>query len=321
MVNKIKKVLVVGGAGYVGGGVTDILLKRKIPFTVYDALLYEHQYLKPVDFIFGDVRNHRKLAKILSHYSHVIWLAAIVGDKACRAKRSLTESVNQHSVEWLSKNFNGRIIYPSTCSVYGINVEMVNEDAPLNPLSYYAQTKLKAEKYLKGKNHLIFRLGTAYGISDMYSRIRLDLVLNYMTAKAIVEGQLNIFGGTQWRPMIYVNDIAEVIVNNLESSAHGIYNLATINLQIKDLAKIIQNLTNCKMKYTKQKFEDHSDYHISMEKITKDGFLKLEKIHDIEYGIKEIINLIKLGRLKCIENDIHYNEKHIPNLLKNGELI
>lgn len=321
MVNKLKRVLVVGGAGYVGGGVTDILLKRNIPFTVYDALLYEHQYLKPVDFIFGDVRNYRKLAKILSHYSHVIWLAAIVGDKACRAKRSLTESVNQHSVEWLSKNFNGRIIYPSTCSVYGINVEMVNEDAPLNPLSYYAQTKLKAEKYLKGDNHLVFRLGTAYGISDSYSRVRLDLVVNYMTTKAIVDGQLNVFGGTQWRPLIHVNDIAEVIVNNLESSAHGIYNLATCNLQIKDLAKVIKNLTNCKIKYTEQKFEDHRDYHISTEKIKRDGVLKLKKIRDIEYGVKEFINLIKSGRIKDTESDIYYNERHIPNILKNGKII
>ena len=86
MSNKIKKVLVVGGAGYIGGGVTDILLKRGIPFTVYDNLLYEYQYLKPVEFIYGDIRDTKKLAKILPEFSHIIWLAAIVGDAACQMK-------------------------------------------------------------------------------------------------------------------------------------------------------------------------------------------------------------------------------------------
>lgn len=320
MSNKIKKVLVTGGAGYIGGGITDILLERKIPFTVYDNLFYEHQYLKPVDFIYGDIRDTKKLKKILPKYSHVIWLAAIVGDGACRTDRFLTNSVNFKSVKWLSRNFKGRIIYPSTCSVYGVNVDLVNEKSFLNPLSLYAKTKFEAEKYLKGDNRLIFRLGTAYGISDYYSRVRFDLVLNYMTAKAVVDGELNVFGGTQWRPLIHVNDIAEVMVNNLESPAYGIYNLATCNIQIKDLAKIIKEITNCRIKYTEQKFEDHRDYHVSMEKIIKDGFLKLKNIRDIKYAVKEVTILIKAGRIKSPENDIHHNERYIHNILQNAKL-
>lgn len=321
MSNQIKKVLVVGGAGYIGGGVTELLLLRKIPFAVYDNLLYEYQYLKPVEFIYGDVRDTKKLTKILPDFSHVIWLAAIVGDAACQIKPELTIAVNQESVKWLAENYEGRIIFSSTCSVYGQSDQIVNENSPVNPLSLYAKTKLQAERYLQGGNHLIFRLGTAFGVSDNYSRLRMDLVVNYITVNALTKGKLQIFGGTQWRPLMHVNDIAQVICDNLESSARGVYNLATINLQIKDLGKIVSNLTGCKIEYTEQKFEDQRNYHASTEKAIKDGVLKLKKIRNIEYGVKEIASLIKSGRVKYTENDIYFNERHIVNLLKNGELI
>ena len=320
MTNKITKILVVGGAGYIGGGITDILLERKIPFTVYDNLLYEHQYLKPVEFIYGDIRDTKKLAKILPNFSHVIWLAAIVGDAACQFKPALTVAVNQESIKWLTGNYEGRIIFTSTCSIYGQHDKEVNENSPVNPLSLYAKTKLQAEKYLEGENHLIFRLGTAFGISDTYSRLRMDLVVNYMTANALTKGKLTVFGGTQWRPLIHVNDIAQVIVDNLEGQAQGIYNLANVNLQIKDLAKIVSDLTGCKIEYTEQKFEDQRNYYVSTEKAIKDNVFRLEKIRDVSRGVKEISNLIKSSRIKYTENDIYFNERHIANLLKNGEL-
>ncbi|HYK08931.1 MAG TPA: SDR family oxidoreductase, partial [Candidatus Eisenbacteria bacterium] len=177
----LKRVLVVGGAGYIGGAVTNTLLDRKIPFSVYDNLTYEQQYLKPVEFIFGDIRNTEKLKKILKKYSHVIWLAALVGDGACAIKPELTKTINQDSLEWLSKNYEGRIIFTSTCSVYGANPDPVTEESPTKPLSVYAKTKLGAEGFLKEKNALIFRLGTAFGIADTYSRTRMDLAINYMT--------------------------------------------------------------------------------------------------------------------------------------------
>lgn len=319
--NKVKKVLVVGGAGYIGGGVTDILKNRDIPFAVYDNLLYEYQYLKPVEFIYGDVRDTKKLAKILPKYSHVIWLAAIVGDAACQIKPELTVAVNQESVRWLAENYNGRIIFSSTCSVYGQNDQLVTEDSPTNPLSLYAKTKLQAEEYLQTGNHLILRLGTVYGVSDIFSRLRMDLVVNYMTANALTKGKLTVFGGTQWRPLIHVKDVAEVIADNLEKNTTGIYNLTTVNLQIKDLAKIVSKLTGCKIEYTPQKFEDQRNYRASSEKAKRDGVFTLKKIRDVAYGVREIADLIKSGRIKYTENDIYFNERHIANLYKNGELI
>ncbi len=242
--NKDKiKVLVVGGAGYIGGSVTDELARRGIPFTVYDNLLYEQHYLKPVDFIHGDIRDTEKLKEVLPDYTHVVWLAAIVGDPACKIRPDITKAVNQDAVEWLSKNYDGRIIFMSTCSVYGQNDEEVDEESSLNPLSLYAQTKAKAEGFLKGKNAIIFRLGTVFGVSDSYSRLRMDLAVNYMTARAVTSGKLSVFGGTQWRPFVHVKNIGELIVNNLTTDATGPYNIASFNYQIRNLGDEISRIT------------------------------------------------------------------------------
>ncbi|MBI3638675.1 NAD(P)-dependent oxidoreductase [Candidatus Wolfebacteria bacterium] len=313
-----KKVLVTGGAGYIGDSVVDLLVEKNIPFTVYDSLLYEHHYLKQVDFIYGDIRDTEKLKKILKDYTHVIWLAAIVGDTACQIKPDLTMDVNQKSVDWLAKNYDGKIIFTSTCSVYGKNEGELNEESAVNPLSLYAQTKLGAEKNLAEKNALIFRLGTVFGASS-HCRLRMDLVVNYMTANAVKKGKLTVFGGTQWRPLIHVRNVAEAIVNNLDKPNHGIYNLTTSNYQIKDLAKEVSEITGCKIEYTPSEFEDQRNYHVSAEKARSAGLLNFEKILTVKDGAAQIQELISSGRIKYSESDIYSNEKHIANLHQNGQ--
>lgn len=312
----IKKVLVVGGAGYIGGGVTDELMQKKIPFTVYDNLTYENHYLKPVEFIYGDIRDHKKLKNILNDYSHIIWLAALVGDPACAINPELTKEINQDSVEWLSKNFSGRILFTSTCSVYGANDLPVNENSPINPLSVYAQTKYQAEKFLIKNNSLIFRLGTAFGISDTYSRIRMDLAVNYMTMNAIKNGYLQVFGGSQWRPFIHVQDIARFLVENLDSNKKGVYNLATDNLTIIELAKKIQKITNCEIKITNQKFQDNRNYNADTTKAIKEGILPLKTDKTIEYGIEQIKKIVIEKRVNDLESDIYSNVKKLNSIIK-----
>ena len=108
------KILVVGGAGYVGGALTDLLMARGYEIEVYDNLTYESRYLKAVNFIYGDVRDYEKLSSIINNYDIVIWLAALVGDGACAINRSLTTEINLNSVKWLVENYRGKIIFMST---------------------------------------------------------------------------------------------------------------------------------------------------------------------------------------------------------------
>lgn len=314
------KVLVVGGAGYIGGAVTELLAAKNIPFTVYDCLIYEPHYLKKVDFIQGDVRDSARLGPLLPGYSHVIWLAAIVGDGACEVNPALTVGINQNSVEWLARNFRGRIVFASTCSVYGQQDAELDEDAPVNPLSLYAKTKLCAERFLSAENNMIFRLGTAYGVSDTYSRPRMDLAVNSMTANALTKGELSVYGGTQWRPLIHVKDIAQAIVDNLERPVRGIYNLAATNLQIKELAGIISAMTGCKIRYVDQKFQDQRNYHVSTAKALRDQLFNPNTQRTIEDGVRDIMELVGLGRIKHTENDIYFNVRHVGNLQTHGQL-
>ncbi|MBX4211198.1 MAG: SDR family oxidoreductase [Candidatus Yanofskybacteria bacterium] len=320
MAKKSMQVLVVGGAGYIGGSVTDILQARKIPFTVYDNLLYEQHYLKPVNFVSGDVRDTKKLKKLLPKYTHVIWLAAIVGDAACQIRPSLTAEVNRLSVQWLSKNFKGRIVFASTCSVYGENREEAFETTPPNPLSLYARTKLEAEKALKNSNAIIFRLGTVFGVSDNYSRLRMDLAVNYMTAHAATKGKLSIYGGNQWRPFIHVYNVAEIFVNALDKPEKGVYNVAAMNYKISDLGKEIARITKCKVEYADAKFEDLRSYFVNIEKGKKAGLFKFKTMFPIAHGVKQISELISSGKIKYTTADIYYNERHILNLQNEDRL-
>ena len=305
------RVLVVGGAGYIGGCVTDLLKERGLSFCVYDNLTYEKHYLKPVPFIYGDVREKEKLKRIFPDYTHIVWLAAIVGDGACEIKPEFTREVNQEAVEWLSKNFNGRIVFTSTCSVYGVSDEPVSETSLTQPLSVYAKTKLEAEKKLKGKNAIIFRLGTAFGVSDSYARIRMDLAINYMTMKALTKKKLNVFGGKQWRPFVHVKEIGKTIANSVILPHTGIYNLATENLTILDAAKKIQKLTKCRIVISDQNFQDNRNYHADTTKIHREKIISDRTHYDVCFGIKEIKDLVLSNRINDLENEVYSNQKYL----------
>jgi nucleoside-diphosphate-sugar epimerase len=295
------------------------LAAAKIPFCVYDSLVYEPHYLKGVDFVRGDIRDTEKLKALLPEISHVVWLAAIVGDGACEVTPELTVEVNQNAVEWLAQNYRGRIIFTSTCSVYGQFDAEVDEESPVQPLSLYARTKLAAEGYLQAENSLIFRLGTAFGVSDTYSRPRMDLVVNYMTANALTKGELSVFGGTQWRPLVHVKDIAQAIVHNLERPVRGVYNVAAENLQIKDLAAIVSEMTGCAVKYTEQKFQDQRNYHVTTKKALRDGIFNPYTMRTVQDGVREISELVGLGRIKQTEDDVYFNVRHVEKLKAHGQ--
>lgn len=292
-------VLVVGGAGYIGGAITDLLPDCR----VYDNLLYEHEYRKNVDFVLGDIRDRTKLKEHLDWADAVIWLAAIVGDGACASNPQLTQEINSDSVKWLSENFDGRIIFPSTCSVYGAQDGLLDENSPTNPLSVYASTKLEAESFLKDKNAMIFRLGTVFGVSDEFSRLRLDLVLNTMTAKAYTEGKLTVFGGEQWRPLIHVKDVAQQIVDALETDETRTRNLCFKNMRMVDLAKRVAYLTDAEVETVDMKFEDLRNYQV-VENIQ--SFL------GIDFGIAQI--LVTMPRIKDPQSPRYSNAQFMESI-------
>ena len=299
-------ILVVGGAGYVGGGIVD-LLSKKHDVTVYDSLIYENSFRKDVHFIFGDIRDYKKLNPILNNYHAVIWLAALVVDGSCAINPNLTHEINAETVNNLVKNFQGKIVFLSTCSVYGAQEGVLNEDSSVNPLSEYASSKLVAEKYLEDSNAIIFRLGTLFGIGDQFSRIRLDLVVNILTTKALQDKKMSVFGGDQWRPLLHVKDVANAIDKTVDGDVNGIFNLHHKNYKIIELAeKIKEKIPEVTIETTPLPFQDARNYQVSSEKLkTETGF---QASIELERGINEVYDLISSNRIKDI-NDPRYSNQ------------
>jgi len=301
------KILVVGGAGYVGGGIVDTLSKKN-EITVYDSLIYESSFRKDVNFIYGDIRDYKKINSILNNFDAVVWLAALVGDGACSINPTLTHEINSETVKNLVKNFNGKIIFLSTCSVYGAQEGVLDENSEVNPLSEYASSKLIAEKYLEESDAIIFRLGTLFGISDQFSRIRLDLVVNILTTKALVDKKMSVFGGDQWRPLLHVKDVANAIEHNISSDTKGIFNLHYKNFKIIEIAeKIKEKIPDVSIETTPLPFQDARNYQVSSDKLKREtGF---EASIELTQGIEEMYNLISSNRIKDI-NDPRYSNQN-----------
>jgi nucleoside-diphosphate-sugar epimerase len=293
------RVLVVGGAGYVGGWLVDRALEAGHEVQVYDLLLYEDRYLKDVPFVSGDVLDRERLRPALAWADTVVWLAALVGDPACALDPALTRKINLDAVAWLADTFEGRIIFPSTCSIYGAQDEELDEDSPTAPLSLYAETKLAAEQILleRRPDSLVLRLGTLAGLGDTYSRIRFDLVVNLLAARAMLIGQLQVFGGRQYRPLLHVRDVATAILPHLESGPGGAYNLGTENTTILDLAeRVVARVGQADIQRVDTPFQDTRNYCVSFAKVERElGFAPRFSIDD---AIDEIAALIAAGRVK-----------------------
>ena len=303
------KILVVGGAGYVGGGIVDTLSKKN-EITVYDSLIYESAFRKDVNFIYGDIRDYIKINSILNNFDAVVWLAALVGDGACSINPTLTHEINSETVKNLVKNFNGKIIFLSTCSVYGAQEGVLDENSEVNPLSEYASSKLIAEKYLEESDAIIFRLGTLFGISDQFSRIRLDLVVNILTTKALVDKKMSVFGGDQWRPLLHVKDVANAIEHNISLNTKGIFNLHYKNFKIIEIAeKIKEKISDVSIETTPLPFQDARNYQVSSDKLKLEtGF---EASIELTQGIEEMYNLISSNRIKDINNPRYSNQNFL----------
>ena len=267
--------------------------------TVYDLLLYEDVYLKPVRFVHGDVLDEKRLGSQLDEADVVIWLAALVGDPACALDPGLTTRINVDSLRFLTERFNGRVVFMSTCSVYGAQDGELTEASPVQPLSLYAQTKLDSEELLAaaGADAVIFRLGTLHGVGDTYSRLRTDLVVNALSIRAALHARMSVFGGAQYRPLLHVRDVGAAVVTALEGTASGIFNLHSENLTILEIAERIRAFApEVDLQITEMRFEDLRNYRVSSRRAEE--VLGVRPSLTVDDGIREVLELVREGRIR-----------------------
>jgi nucleoside-diphosphate-sugar epimerase len=300
----MKKILITGGAGYLGSVLTEVLLNKGYQVTVLDNLSYKQlsltQFCHNINFNFidGDVRDKSILKSLVDSHDIIIPLAAIVGMPACKANPELTVDVNlkqiQNIVSWSSNN--QRIILPNTNSQYGSSTEIITENSPFKPLSLYAETKCDAEKaLLDSHNGIVLRLATVFGLSY---RMRMDLLVNDLVYKAVTDSYLVLFESHFIRNYIHVRDVANTflfMIENYERCNNQPYNvgLSNANLTKLELAesikKYVPELITVKNEFKKD--FDQRNYRVSNEKLESLGW---KPKFDLESGIKELITGYKL---------------------------
>ena len=317
-----KKVLLVGGAGYIGGLTCDYLIKDGFDVTVYDNLLYENRFLKDIPFIYGDVRDTEKLYNTSKDFDVIVLMAALVGDPACSVDNALTEEINHKAIKDFCEvvSPNKHLVFMSTCSVYGAQEGLLNEESDTKPLSSYAATKLKSEEHILAKGGTVFRLGTVFGLGDTYSRLRMDLVVNVLTMKAVKDGEININGGDQWRPIIAVKDIAGYVTEACREEYKGIYVLSLENVIIRELGeKISKLIPNTKVNYTEISFQDARNYKVDNAKSLKT--FKYKPTVTVEDEVARMVTLFKENRVENPEDKVYHNGAFLTNKKENNLFI
>jgi len=295
------KILVTGGAGYLGSVLCEHLLDAGYQVTVVDNLLYKQQTLFHLcsntnfEFVFGDVRSRKLMTRLLKNADIIIPLAAIVGAPACNLDPQLAIAVNLDAIKLLNKlrSKHQLIIYPTTNSGYGIKSGEVlcTEEMLLEPISLYGKTKTDAETEILGsENAITLRLATVFGMSP---RMRLDLLVNHFVYAAVKDSYIVIFEKDFKRNFVYIRDVAECFLFCIENSQKMVgrpfnVGLDTANLSKEELAvKIKKYLPNFYIHFAEVGTDpDQRNYIVSNQRLKEAGFVAK---HSLEEGIKELI--------------------------------
>jgi nucleoside-diphosphate-sugar epimerase len=320
-----RRVLVIGGAGYIGSALVRELLAHGYPVRVFDSLMYGEASLASLEgrpgfeLIRGDTRNVEEISTALKGMSAVVHLGEIVGDPACQLNPDFTIDVNYLATRRIAEACRhmkiARFIFISSCSVYGAGDGLLDERSPLAPVSLYAKCKIEAERALlsmvgDGFHPTIFRLATVFGLSY---RPRFDLVVNLLAARAVARGAIKIIGGTQWRPFVHVRDVGDVILQALgtpvDTVGGQIFNVGddALNFQIRDLADFIRRAVPDVAIETEYGSNDARDYRVSFAKLR--GALGSRRWRTIDEGIAEIKAAIEGGQVA------DYAERQYSNYL------
>lgn len=308
------KILVTGGAGYIGSVLVPNLLSQGHAVTVIDNFMYKQTSLassirnENLTLVFGDVRDEALMNQHLAKSDVVIPLAAIVGAPACDSDPVAAQSINKESILWLLKKLSKdqRIIMPTTNSAYGSGDKnnFCDESSPLNPLSLYARDKVTVEKELmQHPSATSFRLATVFGISP---RMRMDLLVNNFTYRAITDGFVVVFEGHFKRNYIHVLDVVQAFnlaIANEKDFAGEVFNVGLSEANIskielcREIQSIVPNFTFLEAALGKD--PDQRNYVVSNEKIERFGF---KPSVSLESGLQELVKGLKMFNHKPFTN-------------------
>ncbi len=320
------RVLITGGAGYVGSTLAPLLLAAGHKVRVLDRLLYGGESLLGVwshpdfEFVHGDVRDRETLRKAVSECDAVVHLAAIVGDPACAREPETARAVNLDAsmalIEESRRAGVQRFVFASTCSNYGKMKDpsqFVNEESELQPVSLYAETKVAVEKFLlesaaNGWCPTPLRFATVFGVSP---RMRFDLTVNEFTMEMITKKHLIVFGEQFWRPYVHVFDaargIALVLSSPPQAVAGRVFNVGSTdqNLQKQQIVELIRPLApDAKVEFV-HKNEDPRDYRVSFDRIL--GELGYKTTRSVVEGIVEVAKLVRTGAISNLADTRYRN--------------
>ncbi|MAT10612.1 MAG: epimerase [Rhodopirellula sp.] len=293
------KILVTGGAGYIGTRLIPELLKRNYDVTVLDNLMYKQNSLIPhffddkFDFVYGDIRNEKLLQDNLKDKDIVVHLASIVGAPACKKDEKLANEVNVDGTRNIVQNLDNSqiLLFASTGSVYGKVEEMCLESMTPNPLSVYGVTKYVGEKLsLERENSVAFRFATAYGLSP---RLRLDLLINDFILQAIQNKYLVVYDKHFRRTFIHIMDIVESyihMIDNFDNVKGEAYNVGSAegNFTKEEIILKFQEHLDFQIYYADKGIPDpdQRDYEVNYSKLEDTGYKA--KV-GIDQGIKEVV--------------------------------
>ena len=310
----IKKILITGGAGYIGSMLTTELVNLGNKVTVIDLLKYDKNsinhlfFFKNFKFINGDVRDTNLIKKLVNQNEFIIPLAALVGAPLCEKFKKESISTNFEAIKIILKYLKSKnkLIFLTTNSGYGVGEKnkFCNENSPLKPISLYGQTKCDAEDEVKKfKNSVSFRLATVFGASY---RMRSDLLVNNFVQRAVKTNRIDVFEPNFRRNFIHIKDVVKGIIfaiNNFNKIKSNVYNLglSSANITKINLAKKIKNQhKSLIIKVIKNKSDpDKRDYFVSNAKIERKGF---KAKTSLEQGIKELIQVFKNDYKNIINN-------------------
>lgn len=326
---QIQQVLVTGGAGYVGAVLVPKLLRAGYRVKVLDLYIYGKDVLAGVkdhpslEEIRGDIRDVATLQRAIAGCDAVIHLACISNDPSFELNPNLGKSINYDAffnLVDISKDAGvKRFIYASSSSVYGIKeVDNVTEDMALEPLTDYSKFKAMCEEVLMKKRSpgfatLIIRPATVCGYS---TRLRLDLTVNILTNHAINNRKITVFGGTQMRPNIHIQDISNLYTKALEWPAEkidgGIYNAGYHNHRVGEIAEIVRKVVG-NVDVVTTPSDDNRSYHISSDKIRRElGFVPEYSIED---AVKELVKAYHSGLVpNPMTDERYYNIKTMQKI-------